>query len=237
MSATAKHRPRVMTLPAYVHAYLDEPRVRLYIGAALGLSLITVFAFWGNLAVFAGIGITLLAEPFVEYVIHRFVFHSRLYRVPALADFWKHIHYDHHIDPNDPNEIFGPAEMLLPLAFTVTLPLGWLAGGLAGAAGALCTGLWVIVVYEYFHGAAHLLAMPQTRYGRWMKRIHVLHHFHNEKGNYGVTSPVCDLLFGTYYGNPSARERSPTVRNIGCTDAEAERYPWVRRPGEPKSGT
>lgn len=221
-----------MTHQAFLSAYFSEPRVRLYVSCSLVASIITSVAFWGNIAVLLGIGVTLLAEPFVEYVIHRFVFHSRLYRLPALANFWKHIHYDHHMDPNDPNEIFGPAQMLLPLAFAVTLPLGFCVGGLAGAAGALCTGLWVIVIYEYFHGAAHLLAVPPTPYGRWMKRIHVLHHFHSEQGNYGVVTPLCDLIFRTYYDNPTTVDRSATVRNLGYTDAEAERYPWVKLRGK-----
>jgi len=232
LSRHGESPPNLLTHRQYVAVYCGEPRVRLYMALALCTSIGTLALFGEQLAVLAGVAVGLLPEPFVEYGIHRFVFHSRLYRFEVAADFWKHMHYDHHQDPNNQHEIFGPAEMMVPFAIAITLPLGWLAGGMAGGAGALATGLWVLVIYEYFHGAAHLLAEPPTAYGRWLKRIHALHHFHNEKGNFGVITPICDLLFGTYYAGPGAVPRSPTVRNIGCTEEEAHRYPWVRWLGE-----
>jgi len=36
-------------------------------------------------------------------------------------------------------------------------------------------------------------------YGRWARRHHFYHHFHDPKVNHGVTSPIWDIVFGTYH--------------------------------------
>ena len=51
--------------------------------------------------------------------------------------------------------------------------------------------------YEYLHYTLHVKA-PTTFYGRWARRHHFYHHFENPSFNHGVTSPLWDLVFGTY---------------------------------------
>ncbi|MGO7418287.1 hypothetical protein ACCS64_39140, partial [Rhizobium ruizarguesonis] len=67
---------------------------------------------------------------------------------------WKRIHYDHHQDPDDSKVIFSAVDTILPTAVILTLPLGWVVGGLAGATGALTVSLCVISFYELVHCAA-----------------------------------------------------------------------------------
>ena len=62
---------------------------------------------------------------------------------------------------------------------------------------------------------------------RDIKRNHLAHHFHNEQGNFGITSSVWDRVLGTYYAQPKDVRRSPTAHNLGYTAEMAERYPWV----------
>jgi len=62
-----------------------------------------------------------------------------------------------------------------------------------------------------------------------IKRLHLAHHFHDESGNFGITNFFWDRVFGTYYGDVSARPRSATVFNIGYTEEMAQAYPWVDR--------
>jgi sterol desaturase/sphingolipid hydroxylase (fatty acid hydroxylase superfamily) len=62
-----------------------------------------------------------------------------------------------------------------------------------------------------------------------MKRRHMAHHFHDENGNYGITTFLWDRLFGTYYDRPERPEKSPTVFNLGYTPDAARRWPWVAR--------
>jgi sterol desaturase/sphingolipid hydroxylase (fatty acid hydroxylase superfamily) len=109
----------------------------------------------------------------------------------------------------------------------VAIPIGYLCGGLAGAATAFATGNLVVTVYEFCHSAQHLNTAPRTRFMKRIKQLHLAHHFHNEQGNYGITSFFWDRLFGTHYGMPKNATKSATVFNLGYTEAMAERYPWV----------
>jgi sterol desaturase/sphingolipid hydroxylase (fatty acid hydroxylase superfamily) len=60
-----------------------------------------------------------------------------------------------------------------------------------------------------------------------MKEHHLLHHFHHEDGNYGITSFAVDKALGTYYDKAKDRPRSPTVYNLGYDVEKAKKYPWV----------
>jgi sterol desaturase/sphingolipid hydroxylase (fatty acid hydroxylase superfamily) len=55
----------------------------------------------------------------------------------------------------------------------------------------------------------------------------LLHHFHNEQGNFGITSLICDRLFGSLYFSAENIPVSPTVSNLGYRDGERVQYPWV----------
>ena len=61
-----------------------------------------------------------------------------------------------------------------------------------------------------------------------MKRLHMAHHFHDERGNYGITNYFWDRLLGTFYERPERPEKSPTVFNLGYTEEVAKTYPWVK---------
>jgi sterol desaturase/sphingolipid hydroxylase (fatty acid hydroxylase superfamily) len=109
----------------------------------------------------------------------------------------------------------------------VTLPIGFLVGGKASAAMAFCVGLLTTCVYEFSHCVQHLNTTPKSAFLKRIKRLHLAHHFHNEHGNFGITSFACDRLFGTYYAKSRLVPKSPTAFNIGYTEEMAARYPWV----------
>lgn len=51
--------------------------------------------------------------------------------------------------------------------------------------------------YEVLHRREH--THPGIgAYGRWARRHHFHHHFADARVNHGVTSPLWDLVFGTY---------------------------------------
>ncbi len=70
-----------------------------------------------------------------------------------------------------------------------------------------------------------------------MKRRHMAHHFHDESGNFGITTFFWDKVFGTYYDRPERPVKSATVFNLGYTEEVAEEFPrgggaeWGRRHG------
>ena len=53
------------------------------------------------------------------------------------------------------------------------------------------------------------------------------HHFHDERGNYGITNFFWDRLLGTFYERTDRPQKSATVFNLGYTDDVAKRWPKV----------
>lgn len=129
---------------------------------------------------------------FLEYVIHRWGGHdTRFRRTPFGVE-----HIRHHIEGN----YFAPTWkklLVAPLAAAiVALPaiplLGWTLG-LAYVAGLI--GFYGI--YEILHRLEHVWPGIGP-YARWARRHHFTHHFVDARVNHGVTTPIWDLVFGTY---------------------------------------
>jgi sterol desaturase/sphingolipid hydroxylase (fatty acid hydroxylase superfamily) len=217
-----------MTLPELVRAYFVYPAILAYLllaVVAFGLMLRWAASPWP--LVVAG-ALAVLVYPLVWYLLHRFVLHGRyLYRVKATSAMWKRIHFDHHQDPHNLNVLFGALYTTLPTVGIVTLPIGWLVGGPAGAMAAFAMGLVTTCFYEFCHCVQHLNFQPKSAFLQRIKRLHLAHHFHNEQGNYGITNFLWDRVFGSYYDRPRDVPKSATVFNLGYTEAEAARYPWV----------
>jgi hypothetical protein len=95
------------------------------------------------------------------------------------------------------------------------------------AAAALATGLLTTCFYEFVHCIQHLAYKPKNKTLAEMKRRHMAHHFHDESGNFGITTFFWDKVFKTYYDRPERPHKSPTVFNLGYTEEVAEVYPYV----------
>lgn len=222
-----------MRLGDLTGAYFQHPSVAVYFtllgaSAALALSLsdgpVVARALTLGLAVVAAV----LMYPLAWYLLHRFVLHGRfLYRSPRTVALWKRIHYDHHADPDDLRVLFGALYTTLPTIAVATLPTGAVIGGTAGAAAAFAAGVACTLVYEFCHCVEHLRYTPRNRILRRMKRLHLLHHLHNERGNYGITNFLWDRVAGTYYNRAGDVPRSDTVFNLGYGGEERARYPWL----------
>jgi sterol desaturase/sphingolipid hydroxylase (fatty acid hydroxylase superfamily) len=219
-----------MTLGELAVAYATYPSVLLYAALAIGCFVGAVLL--GALALpvrtLAALAATLLIFPFYEYALHRFVLHNRtLYKSPLTADVWKRIHYDHHQDPNRLNVLFGSPSNTLIAVFAPSLPIGYLIGGWSSALIAASLALVLFAFYEFCHCVQHLNYTPKSAWLRRIKKHHMAHHFHNETGNFGITSTFVDRLVGTHYEDRGARPRSPHIYDLGYDEAEAARYPWV----------
>jgi len=223
----AHHLDR-MTLRELVIAYAQYPAIIAYV--LLSLVAIGLFA-WRPaplLPTLVAVGLSALIYPLVWYVLHRWVLHSRwMFKMPLLASTWKRIHYDHHQDPNHLEVLFGALHTTLPTIAIATAPLGYAIGGFGGACAALATGLLTTCFYEFVHCIQHLAYKPRSPWVAEMKKRHMAHHFHDESGNFGITSFLWDRLFGTYYDRADRPEKSETVFNLGYTPEVARIYPWV----------
>ncbi len=218
-----------MSMADLLRAFASHPAVHLY-GALAAVCLVlagcTAAAAGPPLA--AGLA-TAIAYPIAWYAIHRFILHGRfLYRSRLTAPLWKRIHFDHHQDPHRMDVLFGSPANTVPTLALILVPLGWLVGGgIAGAAAAMAAGLAITCGYEFCHCIQHLNVRPRLRLLRRMKELHLAHHFHNEDGNFGITSFTVDRVLGTFYGSARDRPRSAHALNLGYDAAEAARYPWV----------
>ena len=217
-----------MSLRDLIVAFSTYYAIQAYVVLALLSGAVAVYAAGGWLSPVLGAAAAVLVYPVAWYLIHRYILHSRmLYKSRWTAATWKRIHFDHHQDPHRLEVLFGALWTTLPTIAVVTLPVGWLIGGIAGAAAALSAGLVTTCVYEFCHCIQHLNYKPRTEFLKRLKRLHLLHHFHNENGNYGIVSFGPDRLFHTCYDSVRETPRSATVFNLGYDRAKAESYPWV----------
>jgi sterol desaturase/sphingolipid hydroxylase (fatty acid hydroxylase superfamily) len=158
----------------------------------------------------------MLLWSFTEYVVHRFVFHvtqeaesrsheavSRLgadeAAVSALDDweqrrYWL-VHGVHHDFPNDSQRLVMPPGVSIPLAVVFYYLFAVMVG--AVYAPALFAGFVAgYLVYDTTHYAVHH-HRSRTRVGRYLKKHHFRHHYMDPTKDFGVSSPIWDLVFGT----------------------------------------
>lgn len=226
--ASKKYHLEDMTFSELVKAYIQYPAIQVYFIIALVAAItISMQGLWSLVHALIAV-IVAFIYPLIWYLLHRFVLHSRyLYRSPNFAKMWKRIHFDHHSDPNDLRVLFGALHTTLPTVAICTMPIGWLLDGWVGAIVALAAGVIVTMFYEFCHCIQHLHYTPNIKFFKTIKRFHLLHHFRNEHGNYGITNYFWDKLFRTYYDKDDKWGKSPTVFNLGYDDREAKKYPWV----------
>ncbi len=133
------------------------------------------------------IGLGLLAFSFIEYLFHRWLFHTR---VPLFTQG----HDLHHARPlgYDSLPFFLPPVVLLALAgvFMLVMPTGFALL----LASAITFGY---IVYGLSHFVIHHVRFRQPLLRRWAATHHV-HHYHPDS-NFGVTTPLWDVLLGTKY--------------------------------------
>ena len=142
------------------------------------------------------IGLGVLSWTALEYALHRFVFHHS-----ARSTFGRKLlyaaHLSHHDNPRATNRLFSSLLVSLPIATGYVL-LAWVAtGSLRGAAylfGGLTAGYFC---YEWLHFQAHH-RQPRLRLLRYLRKYHLLHHYQTPEHRFGVTSPLFDLILGTF---------------------------------------
>ncbi len=226
-----------MTFDDLVRAYVTYPGIQIYAGMIVVAASAAVAFSASWLATLAAFVAGALIFPISWYVTHRFILHgSWMYKTPYLAKFWKRVHYDHHRFPNDLSVLFGGLHTTIPPIMLIAGPIGWLIGGVAGAAAAIA-GMVIMTCYtEFLHAGQHLAFEPKSNFWKVIKKRHLAHHFHNETGNFGIAEFFWDRVFGTFYAEASEKPRSATARNLGYTDETAKKYPWVKEitDAEPK---
>ena len=137
-----------------------------------------------------------LSWTLIEYALHRFIFHyharSTLGRKLVYA-----AHLSHHENPRATNQFFSSLLVSLPVAIVYVL-LAWIVTGSLHASAYTFAGLaGGYSCYEWLHFQAHH-RRPRLRLFRYLRRYHLLHHYQTPGLRYGVTSPLIDLILGTF---------------------------------------
>lgn len=127
----------------------------------------------------------------LEYALHNWVGHLGKGRNAFSRE-----HLRHHAQ----KDYFAPALKKALFAAPVLSAAALLGSGLLGPAPGLSYTLGLSLAwlgYECLHYRLHA-APPRGPIGRFLRRHHFAHHFQNPWKNHGVTSPLWDLLLGTY---------------------------------------
>jgi hypothetical protein len=136
----------------------------------------------------------------MEYVIHFWLGHLPKGRILISSE-----HLKHHCDIL----YFTPLGLKIRGAVPVLAVLLVIVGGTLGVrAGLGCVGAVALgwSTYEWLHQSIHVNG-PRGAYSRWAARHHLSHHFGRPNSNYGVTTPIWDVVFRTYA--PVRRVRVP----------------------------
>jgi sterol desaturase/sphingolipid hydroxylase (fatty acid hydroxylase superfamily) len=151
-----------------------------YMGVRAGLN--GVSALTGIALVLGGV----LLWTLMEYVLHRYLFH---YSGPRLWQRRMHfvLHGVHHDFPSDTDRL--------------VMPLGFYVGFRALIGPVLVDPVFIgfglgYLAYDGTHYAIHHFRMS-SRWGRWIKRHHMIHHHTGAHARWGVSSPLWDYIFGT----------------------------------------
>jgi sterol desaturase/sphingolipid hydroxylase (fatty acid hydroxylase superfamily) len=176
--------------------YLADFYVYPVVAAALGISaMVPAPHHWSALgcAFVAG----LAAWTLLEYVMHRWVFH----RVPWIRNH----HEEHH---RDPWAFVGTPTWLSIAAFLclVLLPSASMCGLATGSSFTAGLSMGYLAYAAAHYGAHYGHFAPGSPLSRF-KRRHAMHHHCDIEGNFGVTTPFWDRVFGTALaaGHPRAR--------------------------------
>ncbi|MDQ6836265.1 MAG: sterol desaturase family protein [Actinomycetota bacterium] len=169
--------------------------------------------------------IVVAAQPFVEWVIHKYLLHLPPFRLRGrrIELYGSIQHRRHHRAPSDLDRVLlKPLEVVsFLIQIGVTAPLiVWASVALFGGH-LVALGLTAVVVsylgllrYEWSHFLIHTPYVPRSGWYRRIWRNHRLHHFKHEGYWLGVSSNLGDRILRT---NPDQRTvtRSATARTLG----------------------
>lgn len=148
---------------------------------------------WHSLGLYAG---GLFAWSFVEYVLHRFVFH---WMPPGKIGARLHFifHGVHHDYPNDRLRLVMPPSVSIPLAVIFFSAYYALLGppNVYPFFAGFVTGY---LFYDLMHYAMHHLNWKNPLFQQ-LKQHHMLHHYQQPEKGFGVSNPLWDYVFNTTF--------------------------------------
>jgi dihydroceramide fatty acyl 2-hydroxylase len=130
----------------------------------------------------------------VEYFGHRYLFHAEF---PGTWGAHLHflIHGVHHDHPNDPLRLVMPLLMSAPIMAIAYCVISLVS--IRPLANPTMMGFMLgYLAYDTLHYCVHHIDL-RTSVGRKLRRLHMLHHFHDAERGFGISAPWWDKVFGT----------------------------------------
>lgn len=134
----------------------------------------------------------LLLWSLVEYLVHRFLFHT----------WYRREHWTHHLDEL---AYIGISSWKTSAVYAVLLALAWLLH-LTSVFSGLATGYFLYISLHY------VMHRPNHWAYRMIPHLVANHDLHHHKGiekNFGVSSPLWDWVFGTYITQLPEKDDTP----------------------------
>ncbi|KAF2199374.1 Inositolphosphorylceramide-B hydroxylase [Delitschia confertaspora ATCC 74209] len=140
----------------------------------------------------------LLIWTFVEYILHRFLFHLDEYLPDNRVGITMHflLHGIHHYLPMDKYRLVMPPTLFIVLATPfwklahIVFFYNWHA-----ASTVFSGGIFGYICYDMTHYFLHHKNLPA--WWRQLKKYHLKHHFADYANGFGVSSPLWDYIFHT----------------------------------------
>jgi len=177
----------------------------VWFGPFIAYGIYGIFAFGHPMLSFAYFALGVLAFSLVEYLLHRFLFHWKPEWpwIRSLAFLW---HGYHHEFPQDAMRLVAPPLMSWPVAVaTFFLSRALLGADWSALFAGMCTGY---LAYDWIHYYCHHFR-PTGGIGKFLRDYHLQHHFDTRPGRFGVSSPLWDVVFGTYLARRVAKAQQP----------------------------
>jgi 4-hydroxysphinganine ceramide fatty acyl 2-hydroxylase len=123
----------------------------------------------------------------LEYLLHRFLGHFPIGFLKTTRFYKEHKkhHYKIHYFVSTKDKIMMVATLGVFFWF-ISFALSFILGLVS-----------MYLLYEIIHRRLHTVS-PKNRYAIFLRAHHFYHHDIDENLNHGVTSPIWDIVFGTY---------------------------------------
>jgi sterol desaturase/sphingolipid hydroxylase (fatty acid hydroxylase superfamily) len=200
------------TLAGVARVYFAHKSTLLILASALPLLAFRIYlGDWGLRDLYA------LAVAAVGWPVFEWVFHVLIHLPPpriggrTLDMLPAREHRLHHIDPTIVDHTLMPRGVIVILAALSIGGFWMLLGTPLGLTAALCFHLGGLL-NGWVHLLTHMPYAPRSRFFRWVRRTHLLHHFKNERYWFAFTGPFVDVAFGTHR-NPQSVPTSPACRS------------------------
>jgi 4-hydroxysphinganine ceramide fatty acyl 2-hydroxylase len=169
--------------------------ISLILFAAYSLVLITFsFLHFGLIKTISGWLTGMLAFTLTEYLFHRYFFHMKT-GTALRKNIQLSVHGDHHIAPGEITAIMMKPQIAIVILPVISLLFYVLFGWYALA---LLPGfLFGYSCYLFVHFAIHNFRPPKSIL-RYLWKHHNLHHYFDNSKNFGVSSPLWDIIFNTH---------------------------------------